>query len=137
MSFTRPIQQFVSSNRVCSRVVIPLTVPNPAGEVTRFFRFDTGCDITTVSEDVAAQLGLPAGGPPIRVTGSTAIGVGRAVDVEFRFPPDEISGLPGPLISSTWVVVAGRTLLALVSFHEVHAHFYIGTDDVEMSFTNR
>lgn len=137
MSFTRPIQQFVSSNRVCSRVVIPLTVSSPAGEVTRFFRFDTGCDITMVSEDVATQLGLPAGGPPVHVTGSTASCVGRAVDVEFRFPPDEISGLPGPLISSTWVVIAGRTLLALVSFHELHTHFYIGTSDDEISFTDR
>jgi hypothetical protein len=137
MSFTRPIQQFVASGRVCSRVVIPLTVPSPAGAVTRFFRFDTGCDVTTVSEDVATQLGLPAGGPPIRVTGSTATGVGRAVDVEFRFPPDEISGLPGPVVSSTWIVIAGRTLLALVSFHEVHAHFYIGTSDDEMTFTMR
>jgi hypothetical protein len=35
------------------------------------------------------------------------------------------------------MVVAAGTNVALVSLHEVHEHFYIGTDDMFMSFTNR
>jgi len=33
------------------------------------FVFDTGCEITTVSEDVATALGLPSGGRELRLTG--------------------------------------------------------------------
>ena len=90
-----------------------------------------------VSEDVATRLGLPPGGALIPISGSTATGVGRLVPVTLRFPPDMISGLPRPAVASTWAVIAGRTRLALVSFHEVDIWFYVGTDDAEMTFTNR
>ncbi len=48
-----------------------------------------------------------------------------------------ISGLSRPPVTSTWLVAASQTNLVLLSFHEVDEHFYIGTDDVNMSFTNR
>jgi hypothetical protein len=90
-----------------------------------------------VSEDVATLLGLPAGGTPVHVRGSTASGAGRLVAVKFRFPPDAVSGSPGPNIASRWVVVAGRTNVALLSFHEVHEHYFLGTDDADMYSTDR
>jgi hypothetical protein len=137
MSFICPILHIRRYGRACSQVDVPLTVVTPNGEVERTFRFDTGCDITTVSEDVATALGLPAGGTPIGVRGSTASGAGRLVAVTFCFPPDAISGLPGPDVSSMWIAVAGRTNLALLSFQEVHDRYFIGTDDTDMYFTNR
>lgn len=112
-------------------------VIGPAGEVRREFRFDTGCDITTVSEDVAAALGLPSGGTAMSVSGSTATGVGRLIPATFRFPPDLVSGLAGPDISSMWVVVAGRTNVALASFHEIRERYFLGTDDTDVYSTDR
>jgi hypothetical protein len=135
MSFICPIQPYSYSNRPCARVDVPLTIIGLVGEVTRQFRFDTGCDITTVSEDVALALGLPTGGTPIHVRGSTGFGVGRLVAVTFRFPPDAISGLPRAPVSSEWVVIASHTNLALLSFQDVHDQFFISTDDAFMYFT--
>jgi hypothetical protein len=137
MSFTCPILRVQRYGRACSQVEVMLTVVGSMGEVSRFFRFDTGCDITTVSEDVAATLSLPSGGTPISVRGSTATTSGRIVPVTFRFPPDFISGLPRPPVNSEWIVAAGQTNVALLSFHEVDQWFYIGTSDDEMSFTDR
>jgi hypothetical protein len=116
---------------------VALTVVGIAGEVGHRFRFDTGCDTTMVSEDVAAVLGVPAGGTPVGIRGSTGTASGRLVAVTFRFPPDEIGGLAGPVLSSTWIVVATGTNLALLSLHEVLSRFYISTDDTDMYFTNR
>lgn len=135
MSFACPILRGSARSVPCSRVEVALTVIGSLGEVEHTFRFDTGCDVTTVSEDVA--LGLPAGGPPVQLSGSTAAGVGRLVPVTFRFPPDGISGRPRPATTSTWAVVAGRTRLALLNFHEVDVWFYLGTNDAEMTFTDR
>ena len=137
MSFSCPIERVQAGRVACSRVRLELTVVTPAGEGRQLFRFDTGADITMVSEDVAVRLGLPPGGALVPISGSTATGVGRLVPVMFRFPPDMISGWPGPAVASTWAVVAGRTRLALVSLHEVDARFYLGTDDTDMSFTDR
>jgi hypothetical protein len=137
MSFICPIQPFRRYGQECSRIDVPLTILAASGEVELSFRFDTGCDVTTVSEDVAAALGLPAGGPPIRVSGATGTGAGRLVSVTFRFPPDAISGVSEVAVSSTWIVLAGRTALALLSFQEVHTRYSIGTDDAYMYFTNR
>lgn len=136
-SFTCPIQQPVYNGRRCTHVFVPLTVISQGGGITHPFRFDTGCDITMVSEDVAAMLGLPAGGTPIRVRSLLATGVGRLVPVTFRFPPDGFSGSPGPNLSSMWVVVAGRTNVALLSCHEIHERYFLGTDDADMDFTDR
>lgn len=137
MSFSCPIERWQVGRLVCSRVRMELTAVTPTGEARQLFRFDTGADITVVSEDVAVRLGLPPGGTPVRLSGSTATGVGRLVPVTFRFPPDMISGRPRPTVTSTWVVVDGRTRLALVSLHEIDAWFYLGTDDTDMSFTDR
>lgn len=137
MSFSCPIERAQFGGLACARVRVELIVVAPTGEVSQLFRFGTGADITTVSEDVANRLGLPAGGPPVQLSGSTAAGVARLVLVTFRFPPDGISGRPRPAVTSTWAVVAGRTRLALLSFHEVDVWFYFGTNDAEMTFTNR
>src|SRR5436305_1276764 len=119
MSFTCPIQRLQVYGLACSRVDVPLTIVGVGSEKTREFRFDTGCDITTVSEDVATALGLPSGGTPISMRGSTGTASGRLVPVTFRFPPDMISGLPRPPVASMWLVTAGQTDLALLSFHEI------------------
>src|SRR3982750_4001991 len=113
MSFTCPIERFQAYGRPCSRVEVTLTVVGVGGEVEHAFRFDTGCDITTVSEDVATTLGIPVGGTQIVVRGSTGTANARLVPVTFRFPPDMISGLPRQPVTSVWVVVAGQTDLAL------------------------
>jgi hypothetical protein len=55
----------------------------------------------------------------------------------FRFPPDAVSGLPSPPVASTWLVVMGRTNIALLSLQEVHEHYLISTDDTDVYFTNR
>lgn len=137
MSFTCPIRRVPHAGRLAARVYVPLAVDTPAGPAAEFFRFDTGADVTTVSEDVAAALGLSAGGTPVHVTGSTATGVGRLVPVTFRFPPDMISGLPRPAVTSTWAVLPSRTKLALLGFTDVETWFYLVTDDLNMTFTNR
>ncbi|MBX9585005.1 MAG: retropepsin-like domain-containing protein [Gemmataceae bacterium] len=109
------------------RVEGPLTVIGGRhGDKERMFRFDTGCEITTVSEDVAAALGLPAGGRPVGMRGSTGSGSARFVPVRLRFPPDPYGG-PGVEVDSTWAVVRGPTNLALLGFQEVHRHFTIMT----------
>jgi hypothetical protein len=137
MSFSCPIVSATRHGLATSRVDIDLVVIGSNGEVEYAFQFDTGCVITTVSEDVGALMGLPTGGTPVQVGGALGFGVGRLVPVVFRFPPDQISGRPRPAVSSTWVVVAGRTGIALLSLQEVHDRFYINTDDKEMYFTNR
>src|SRR5262249_14760038 len=120
-----------------ARVEIPLHVEGTLGERLRVFQFDTGCGITTVSEDVASAIGLAAGGRSVKVFGALGSGTGRLVPARFRFPPDAMSSLPGDTIESEWVVVAGRTKLALVGFQEVHRHFTISTDDDSMYFMSR
>lgn len=85
-----------------------------------------------VSEDVASTLGLPAGGTPITVGGSTGRATGRAVPVRFRFPTSP-SG-PGLVVDSTWIVTSGRTGVALLGFQEVHRHFWFRTYEFDMWF---
>lgn len=137
MSFVRPILRSQLYGLACSRVDVTLSVIGSVGEVSRLFRFDTGCDITTVSEDVATRMGLPAGGQVIVTRGSTGTTSGRLVPVTFRFPPDMISGLPRAVVTSVWLVVADQIDLALLGFQEVDTHFYFGTDDRYMTFTIR
>lgn len=137
MSFVRPILGYALSGTVCRRVFVPLFVGGANSETAHSFRFDTGCDITTVSEDVATALGLPPGGPSVSIRGSTGTSAGRLIDVRFRFPPDDLSGNPEPLLAARWAVVSGRTDLALLSLHDVHEHFALWTDDTHMYFTNR
>ena len=112
-------------------VVVPLTVLGAGGNIGEDFIFDTGCQITTVSEDVAAKLGLPTGGRPIGMRGSTGPGSGRLVDVRFRFPTT-VSGTPGLEVRSTWAVASGRQNLALLGFVEVHRHFCIRALEFDM-----
>jgi Aspartyl protease len=106
--------------------------PLHAGEVERDFVFDTGCEITTVSEDLAAGLGLPPGGRELGVTGLTGGGRGRLVEVRFRFPG--LDRAPGLEVNSTWVVITGRTNLALLGFQEVHRHFQVKLFEFEVYF---
>ena len=133
MSFLCPIEQ---GNRHGLNVVwvkVPLTVPGAGGGVEQSFIFDTGCQLTTVSEDVAAKLGLPSGGRVVDVRGVTTAGRGRLVDVRFRFPKT-VSGAPGLEVISTWVVLTGTKKLALLGFHEVERHFCIRTLEFDMYF---
>lgn len=137
MSFECSIQFVPHAGRLVPRVYVPLAVVTPAGDIAQFFRFDTGADLTTVSEDVAARLVLPAGGAAVHVTGSTGGASGRLVTVEFRFPPDMLSGLVRPPVTSVWAVVPGRTRLALLSFSDAEPWFYLVTDDRYMTFNDR
>ncbi len=133
MSFIRPIKQDTSYGLDVVRVEVPLAVPGPRGDRRHEFIFDTGCEITMVSEDIATKLGLPTGGRAVNVTGTTGKGYGRVVDVRFRFPSDP-NGKLGLDVDSTWVVVAGVTDLALLGFMEVHRHFCIRSQEFEMFF---
>lgn len=137
MFFSCPVQSFRRYGRVCARVDVPLTVIGSAGEVDQPFRFDTGCEITMVSEDVAAALGLPAGGTPVAITGSTGTATGRLVPVTFRFPPDALSGLPAADVSSVWIVTAARTQLCLLGLQDVHDLYTFWTDDTDVYFNSR
>src|SRR5262245_61096746 len=114
MSFICPIQRLQRQDGLeAIRVEVPLTVLGPPKPEEQFFIFDTGCEVTMVSEDVATKLGLPAGGRPVNVHGLLGGGSGRLVDVRFRFPKT-LSGGPGLEVDSTWVVTSGRQNLALL-----------------------
>jgi hypothetical protein len=133
MSFIRPIEQGKRYGLDVAWVKVPLKVSGASGDVGHEFTFDTGCEVTMVSEDVATKLGLPKGGRLVKVSGSTARGSGRLVDVRFRFPPTPI-GHSGLQVSSTWVVVAGVTDLALLGFMEVHRNFCVHSHEFAMYF---
>jgi hypothetical protein len=134
MSFIRPIQQDKRYGLDVIRVLIPLTVRGAHAEIDQEFTFDTGCEVTMVSEDVATKLGLPSGGRTLKVHGLTGSGTGRLVEVRFRFPPTPTGNL-GLQVDSTWVVVSGVTDLALLGFMEVHRHFRIHSQEFEVFFT--
>lgn len=135
MSFTCPIKLFRRHGTLeASRVDVPLTAFGSSGPRTQYFVFDTGCEISMVSEDVATKLGLPADRQTVSVTGLAPGGTGRLVDVRFRFPTT-VSGTPGLEVSSTWVVIStGRPKLALLGFREVERHFCIRTLEFDMYF---
>ena len=137
MSFVRPIQQKPRyGSLTVAFVKVPLDVVGLSGAITtQDFLFDTGCQITTVSEDIAAALGLPPddGTRRVRVTGSAGKSAGRLVGVTFCFPTT-VSGMPGLEVSSTWVVVSGQTKLALLGFQEVHQHFSVRTYEFDVYF---
>ena len=124
MSFLNPITQRQRFDLAVVWIRVPLTVTGRHGAITQPFLFDTGCQITTVSEDVAEVLGLPSGGRPVTMRGATAGGSGRLVDVRFRFPntPNNEAGLE---VDSTWVVTSGQRGVALLGFMEVHRHFQL------------
>lgn len=130
MSFICPIEHDRQFGLDIIRVWVPLVVLHGVEETApERFIFDTGCEVMTVSEDVAQFLGLPPddGTRRVRTVGLTGRGSGRLVDVRFRFP-DTVAGNPGLEVSSTWVVIGGRTNLALLGFQEVHRHFRVQTD---------
>ena len=135
MSFICPIEPDKRHGLDVVRVKVPPIVPDPHGDREHEFIFDTGCQITMVSEDVATKLGLPlpSGGPLVNITGSTAKGYGRLVEVRFRFPPDA-NGKPGLEVDSTWVVVSGATDIALLGFMEVHRHYGIRSQEFNVFF---
>jgi hypothetical protein len=133
MSFACPIRYRVRSGLDVVWIDVPLTVVGPLREVEQWFLFDTGCQVTTVSEDVAAVLGLPSGGRAVNMVGLTSGGRGRLVDVRFRFPTTT-SGGPGLEVTSTWVVLSGRRDLALLGFQEVHRYFQTKMFEFEAYF---
>lgn len=134
MSFIRPIRAYPKYGLDCVQVDVPLTVVNGSrGDVGHTFIYDTGCEITTVGEDVATKLGLPAGGRPVGMTSTTGSGTGRLVNVRFRFPKT-IDGGPGHEADSTWVVIPDRTDLAILGFQEVHRHFWVRSYEFDLYF---
>src|SRR5580658_478318 len=106
MSFSCPIVQYKRYGLDAVRVDVELAVISSSKELKYYFVFDTGCQITMVSEDVAARLGLRRGGKSVKVQGSTGSVRGRLVDVRFRFP-NTLNGDRGLECSSTWVVISG------------------------------
>jgi predicted aspartyl protease len=137
MSFVRTIAQDTRFGSITvASLTIPLEVLRADGvKASQNFLFDTGCQITTVSEDVAAALGLPPddGTRRVRVTGASGKTAGRLMDVTFRFPTT-VSGTPGLEVSSTWVVAGGQSNLALLGFQEVHRHFSVKTYEFDVYF---
>jgi len=133
MSFVCPIKQAPRYGLDVVWVKVPISVPGVQGEIEHSFLFDTGCEITTVSEDVASKLGLPPGGRSVNMSGLTGSSRGRLVDVRFQFPRT-VSGGPGMEVESTWVVSSGRTHLALLGFMEVHRHFQIKPFEFDVYF---
>jgi Aspartyl protease len=137
MTFVRPIKQIARyGSLLTAHVKVPLLVYGTGGITrSREFIFDTGCEVTMVSEDVAAQLRLPPddGTRRVHITSTTGFGGGRLVDVRFRFPIT-VSGTPGLEVTSTWVVLSGRTDLALLGFQEVHRHFSVKTFEFDVYF---
>jgi hypothetical protein len=117
----------------CIKVDVKLTLSSPTGDISYPFVFDTGCEITTVSEDVAAFLGLAGGGRLVSVKGATGNLRGRLVDVRFRFPKT-LNGDPGLECDSTWVVISAIKGIALLGFQEVHRHFSIRALEFDMYF---
>lgn len=133
MSFTCPIRQDTRYGLPVVRVDVPLAVFGTRGTVEHPFIFDTGCEITTVSEDIAAKLGLPPGGRDVGMHGLSGSATGRLVDVRFRFPRT-VSGTEGLIVDSTWVVTSARLGLALLGFMEVHQHFQMRTFEFDTYF---
>jgi hypothetical protein len=133
MSFICPIKLGRRYGLEVVWVRVPLTVIGARGDVEHRFIFDTGCEITTVSEDVATRLGLPTGGRPVSMHGLSGAATGRLVNVRFRFPRT-VSGTPGLEVDSTWVVTGGRTNLALLGFREVERRFCIRTLEFDTYF---
>lgn len=133
LAFSCPIHELSSASRKVLRIDVPLVVFGAHGPRSRMFVFDTGCQITSVSEDVAAKLGLPSGGSAIHSHGATGSAAGRVVDVRYRFP-NTFAGAPGLEVTSSWVVMSGRRELALLSLTEVHRHFQIRTFEFDTYF---
>jgi hypothetical protein len=133
MSFICPILQHKRYGLDSIRVDVEITVISHSAEFRYYFVYDTGCEITMVSEDVAVRLGLPRGGKIVKIKGSTGTVKGRLVDVRFRFPKT-FNGDPGLECDSTWVVITGMKGIALLGFQEVHRHFSIRALEFDMYF---
>jgi predicted aspartyl protease len=133
MSFLCPISQRKRFGLDVIWVHVPLTVVGRHGEVTQAFLFDTGCQVSTVSEDIAEALGLPTGGRDVNIRGATAEGRARLVEVRFRFPTTT-SGVPGLEVNSTWMVTSGQPNVALLGFMEVHRSFQVKMHEFDAYF---
>lgn len=132
-AFSCPISETTRGSRKVLRMDVPLVALGARGPASHLFVFDSGCQITSVSEDVAAKLVLPDGGRAIHSHGVTGSAAGRVVDVRFRFP-NTFAGAPGLEVASSWVVMSGRRELALLSLTEVHRHFQIRTFEFDTYF---
>lgn len=133
MSFSSPIRHFSRYGLDCTRIDVILTILTARGEINHPFIFDTGCEVTMVSEDVAVALGLPTGGSTVKVKGAAGDGTGRLVKVRFRFPASD-RGVLGLECTSTWVVAAGGKKCALLGLQEVHKHFSVRTLESDAYF---
>lgn len=133
MSFSVEIQVIRPYGVECYRVEVGV-ICLVDGRATRStpFLFDTGAAVTTVSEDIARDLGLPQGGRPVAVTGSVSSGTGRLIPIEFRF-----AGERGLVINSQWVVVPGDRGIAILGLRDVLPYFEILTEDYDLYFRRK
>jgi hypothetical protein len=128
-----PIIREAKAGLDCLRVEVSIEIETGAGwSRPSMFVFDTGAEVSMVSEDVADRLRFPGGGRTITVSGSTARGVGRIVPVRFRF-----AAQPDLHIDSEWMVMPGVTDLRLLALRDVLPHFEIRTLNTFLYFLRK
>ena len=133
MSFAVEIQIVYRYGWECYRAEVELFRVGPGGPTRPTpFIFDTGAEVTMVSEDVARDLRLPAGGRPVSVTGSVSSGTGRLVPVTFRFVAE-----PGLTVTTNWVVLPGNRGIAILGLRDVLPHFAVRAEDFDMYFIRK
>ena len=133
MSFSVEIQIVFLYGLECYRAEVELVRVGPGRPTKRTpFIFDTGAEVTMVSEDVARDLKLPAGGRPVSVTGSVSSGTGRLVPVAFRF-----AGEPGLTVTTHWVILPGDRKIAILGLRDVLPHFEVRAEDFDMYFIHK
>jgi hypothetical protein len=133
MSFSVEIQIVHRYGLECYRAEVGLIYLG-GGYPTKFapFLFDTGAEVTMVSDDVGRALHLAPGGRPVSVTGSVGGGTGRLVEVEFRFADE-----PGLVIPSRWVVLPSDRKIAILGLRDVLPHFEARTIDFDLFFIRK
>ncbi len=133
MSFSVEIQIVYRHGLECYRAEVELIRVGP-GRPTHPtpFIFDTGAEVTMVSEDVARDLGLTTGGQPVSVTGSVSSGTGRLVPVAFRF-----AGEPGLTVATSWVILPGDRKIAILGLRDVLPHFEVRMEDFDLYFIRK
>ena len=134
MSFSAEVQVVTRYGLECHRIEVAVRCVGPSCPVDSTpFLFDTGAEVTMVSEDLARHLKLPTEvGRTVGVTGSVSEGVGRLVPVTFRY-----TGEAGLILQSHWVVLPGGRGIAILGLRDVLPHFEIRTEDFDMYFLRK
>ncbi len=133
MSFAVEIQIVFRYGLECYRAEVELVRVGPGRPTNPTpFIFDTGAEVTMVSEDIARDLNLPAGGRPVSVAGSVSSGTGRLVPVAFRFAAE-----PGLTVATEWVVLPGNRKIAILGLRDVLPHFVVRAEDFDLYFIRK